>query len=215
MIIKIDALDTLFFRDGKPFAMDEDTWANSIFPPSPSVICGALRSTYFSHHIDKLECANKDNDPTKNLIIKGIYILTDGAIHLPLPNDCVRKKKETKNDKDVVSILTMFELNELKDIKIKCSCPTQYTLTSNEIIEGIDNGLINIYSLKEYLKCTNAVLYSILEKNRILSEPKIGIGINKKTGTSEDGKLYRVDMKRLENKKGEKLSIIVDFEGLG
>ena len=35
-IIEIEALDTLFFRDGKPFTMGQDTVGESIFPPHPS-----------------------------------------------------------------------------------------------------------------------------------------------------------------------------------
>ena len=69
MLIKLDPLDTLFFRDGKPFSMGEETWGNCIFPPSPSVIYGALRTAYFSNHIDLLEKANTKNDPTSNLVI--------------------------------------------------------------------------------------------------------------------------------------------------
>ena len=49
MIIQIDPLDTLFFRNGKPFTMGEETWADAVFPPYPSVVYGALRSAYFSN----------------------------------------------------------------------------------------------------------------------------------------------------------------------
>ena len=209
MIIKIDALDTLFFRDGKPFTMGEDTWANGGFPPYPSVIYGALRSAYFSHHLNELKKANSENDPTRDLKIKGFYILADNDVYLPLPNDCVKKKGGKDN---FVSLLPKHELTD-----IKSSCPTQYALKSKkeEVVENVDGGLININSLKKYLKCAKDSSSSILKvADRVLPEPKIGIGINKETGTSEEGKLYRVDMRRLGNKKGESLSVIIDFEGL-
>lgn len=204
MIIKIDALDTLFFRDGKPFTMGEDTWTNGIFPPFPSVIYGALRSSYFSHHLNELKKANNEDDPTRHLKIKGFYILADTTVYLPLPNDCVRKKG-SKDDSG--SVLTMHEL-KLKDIK--SSCPAQYALKSEkkEEVENVDGGLININSLKEYLKCAKGSFSSILKvADRVLPEPKIGIGISKETGTSEEGKLYRVDMRRLKD-----IGLLVDFE---
>lgn len=207
MMIKIDPLDTLFFRDGKPFTMGDDTWANGVFPPYPSVIYGALRSAYFSNHLNELEQANEDADSTRNLKIRGIYLLEEDSIYLPLPNDCVKKKNDKNNS---VFVLPMHELND-----IKSSCQTQYSLKSVEKVENVDGGLINIDSLKEYLECTKGLFSSILKvADRVLSEPKIGIGINKETGTTEEGKLYRVDMRRLENKRGKCLSLIIDFEGL-
>jgi len=207
MIIKIDALDTLFFRDGKPFTMGEDTWANGVFPPYPSVIYGALRSAYFSHHLNELKKANNEDDPTRNLKIKGFYILADNDVYLPLPNDCVREKSSKD---DSVSVLTMHELKN-----IKSSCPTQHALKSEEVVENVDGGLISKNSFKEYLKCAKGSFYSILKvADRVLPEPKIGIGINGESGTSEEGKLYRVDMRRLENKRWKSLSLIIDFEGL-
>jgi len=200
MIIKIDALDTLFFRDGKPFTMGEDTWANGVFPPYPSVIYGALRSAYFSHHLNELKKANSEDDPTRDLKIKGFYILADNNVYLPLPNDCVKKKGSKDN---LVSVLTMHELKG-----IRSSCPTQYALKSEEEVENVDGGLININSFKEYLKCAKDSFSSILKvADMVLPEPKIGIGINKQTGTSEEGKLYRVDMRRLKD-----IGLIVDFE---
>lgn len=202
MIIKIDPLDTLFFRNGKPFTMGDDTWANGVFPPYPSVVYGSLRSVYFSNHIKELKKANSNDDPTRDLKIKGIYILANNNVYLPLPNDCVKRKGGGDN---FVSLLPKHELTE-----IKSSCPTQYGLKSVEEVENVDGGIINIDSFKEYLKCAKDFSSSILKvADRVLPEPKIGIGINKKSGTSEEGKLYRVDMKRLEN-----LSLIIDFEGL-
>ncbi len=69
MIIKINPVDTLLFRDGKPFSMGENTWPDTVFPPYPSVIYGALRSTYFANHINELGKANREDDPTKKLRI--------------------------------------------------------------------------------------------------------------------------------------------------
>ena len=97
-IIELDALDTLFFRDGKPFSMGDDVWADGIFPPSPSVFYGAIRSIYFSENIDKLELtATINNDPTKDLIIKGIFFSINEKPYFPLPMDLVKEKNSEKN----------------------------------------------------------------------------------------------------------------------
>jgi len=210
MIIKIDPLDTLFFRDGKPFTMGEDTWANGIFPPSPSVVYGALRSAYFSNHIDELEKANQDDDPTKGLKIKGMrYGIGNDIYYLPLPYDCV-KEKDDKNKPVKVSILSMRKNESLN------SCPTEYLLSDKDgrKVENVPNGFIRKSILEKYLIQNTPEKFSIKKiGDYVLLEPKIGIGIDKKTGTSEEGKLYRVDMRRLSNEKNDKVSIIVDFEG--
>ena len=49
MRIRIKALDTLFFRDGKPFTSGEETWADGTFPPYPSVLYGALRTWFITN----------------------------------------------------------------------------------------------------------------------------------------------------------------------
>jgi CRISPR-associated protein Cmr3 len=36
MEIKIQPLDTLFFRDGKPFEKGENTWADGMMLPNPT-----------------------------------------------------------------------------------------------------------------------------------------------------------------------------------
>jgi CRISPR-associated protein Cmr3 len=182
--------------------MGEDTWANGVFPPSPSVIYGALRSAYFSHHLNELKKANSDDDPTRDLEIKGFYILADKNVYLPLPNDCVKNKGSKDNS---VSVLPMQELTD-----IKSSCPTQYALKSEGVVENVDGGLININSFEEYLRCAKDSFSHILKvADSVLPEPKIGIGISKETGTSEEGKLYRVDMRRLGD-----FGLLVDFKGL-
>jgi CRISPR-associated protein Cmr3 len=70
MIIELNPLDTLFFRDGKPFAMGEETWADGIFPPPPSVIYGALRTAWFANNIEefvRLKINNKLDDEKVDL----------------------------------------------------------------------------------------------------------------------------------------------------
>ena len=55
----LSAVDVWLFRDGRPFNANGDHRAESLFPPHPSVIQGALRSYYLS--LDKsLQYENAD-----------------------------------------------------------------------------------------------------------------------------------------------------------
>lgn len=206
MIIKIDALDTLFFRDGKPFTIGGDTWGSGIFPPYPSMLYGALRSLYFSQNIDELKNAapvgeTNTNDPTANLVIKGLYLQRAGLI-FPVPLDCVKVKKSKKK------ILTA--LNPMKSQSVS-NCKTEVILrpANKEEVENVEDGWIDSSTLKEYLDGNYKNMSYQELSDFVLSEPKIGIGRNDKTHTAEDSMLYRAGMKRLID-----TSIIVEIEGL-
>ncbi len=205
MIIQIDPLDTLFFRDGKPFTMGDETWADATFPPYPSVIYGALRSAYFSNHINELKKANELDDPTKELKIKGIYYLIGKDIYFFLPADCA-KEKDSTTDPIQVSVLSRVKNGNIN------GCRTDYILCNKDDkkVENIIDGLIGKSMFEKYLALENPDQFSVKQlKNFIIPEPKIGIGRSTVTHSTKEGKLYCVDMKRLKN-----LSLLVDFEGL-
>ena len=52
MILFLQANDTFFFRDGRPFTKGDQSEGYSIFPPLPSTILGALRTAYIAEYGD-------------------------------------------------------------------------------------------------------------------------------------------------------------------
>jgi len=212
MIIEINALDTLFFRDGKPFSMGEETWANGIFPPYPSVIYGALRSAYFSNHIDELEKANQKGDRTKDLRINGIFLKIKDEVCFPLPLDCVKEKDNDKNESFILSSKPTGNLisNYPKLEKILIYPNND----KNNKIENISNAILVKIDFEDYLNSNADNIFYYKLNKFLLSEPKIGIARASNTHSTEEGKLYRVDMKRLADRNKNNLSIIVEFEGL-
>lgn len=213
MRIKIDAIDTLFFKDGKPFSMGDETWADGIFPPPPSVIYGALRTAYFGEHPEDFSKVNTDEDPTKSLCIKGINFYDGIADYFPLPLDLVKKK----NDEDDKAYL--MKMN--KTVPLSSSSFSENVLSPefNDEVETVEAGMIASSGLERYLKgIEENTIYSTLS-TYIQSEPKVGIARDNFTHTSSEGKLYRVGMRRLAQKKefnkvSNNLSIIVDYEGI-
>ncbi|MGD0856904.1 MAG: type III-B CRISPR module-associated protein Cmr3 [Dehalococcoidia bacterium] len=213
MIISLQALDTLFFRDAKPFNMREDFVATSVFPPYPSVIYGALRSAYFSSDISSLAYVNGPEDPTRNLRIRGIYLQVGEDICLPLPFDCARKKNGKQDD--TAYLLTMFKAPAAS------SCPTPYILgpSFSEEIESVEDGLIELASFNDYLGSNTSCFSYLHMQECVLTENKLGIRQNRTTGTADEHCLYRIGMKRLESQvsKGrhnQRVSLIIDFEGM-
>lgn len=210
MKIKIDALDTLFFRDGKPFSLGEETWAEGLFPPSPSVLYGALRSLYFSLHPHEMVKAGLDDDPSQNLQIKGLYFLINDKLHITCPLDYMQEKQGKEP--------CLLQLQPLPDNITGSSAKLGHCLVppKGTQVENIE-GLMDDETLEEYALNNKAELAINPWSKYLQVEPKVGIGRNKITNTTREGLLYRVGMVRPANSEGEhikRLSIVIDFEGL-
>lgn len=209
MKIRIDPLDPLFFRDGRPFTMGEDNWAGGVFPPPPGVVYGALRSAYLARHIHQLPLAGTEHDPTANLKIKSIYWLygseeNSRTPYFPLPMDCVQRKERSKKDKNKYHLLT---LEKVSGVAANCHLP--YVLYDENEVESGDGSLINVLHLAEYLEGKRDTFIAREVSDCVIPEPKVGIGRQTSTGTVEEGRLYRVQMSRWQG-----LSLIVEYEGL-
>ncbi|MGI6776496.1 MAG: type III-B CRISPR module-associated protein Cmr3 [Acetivibrionales bacterium] len=206
MVIEITPLDTLFFRNGKPFMMGVDTWADVIFPPPPSVIYGALRTLYFANHMDEFkkffESKNEKDDPTKDLVIKGVYLKENsGGLMLHAPLDTVKRKK----GKNKLYFLTPSEEKDCYS-----SLDTKLLLKSEENqLETVEKLYIEHDYLEYYLQGLKRNMYFSSLDSQIKIEPKVGIRIDRNRHTSEQGEFYRAGMIRLKD-----LSILVDYENL-
>lgn len=220
MIIEISALDTLFFRDGKPFSMGENHWTNSIFPPNMSTVYGAIRSAFFSENMDvfyylkKEKKLNNKEDPTRKLCVKNmLYKINSGynkGYYYNMPLDLVGLKdsfdKRTNTEEN--KRYTVYPLKLRRNIYLD-SLPLKYILYFDEHVKTVADGLLPETMIDKYI---NGKIEK-LEINRIWdylkNESKIGIGLNKETGTSMDSRFYRIDLKRLQN-----ISLIVEFDGI-
>ncbi|EAY27846.1 type III-B CRISPR module-associated protein Cmr3 [Microscilla marina] len=210
MKIKIDALDTLFFRDGKPFSLGEETWAEGLFPPGPGVFYGALRSLYFSLHPHEMGKAGQTNDPTAHLRIKGIYFLVNNKLHIECPLDYVQEKQDEAP--------CLLQLQALPDSIAATSFQLSHWLAPPQEaqVENIE-GLIDERTLKEYALENHSDRGVSPWSDYLQVEPKVGIGRSKLTNATLEGLLYRVGMVRpVFGEKGHysALSMVLDFEGL-
>jgi len=193
-LFKLGSLDTLFFRDGKPFSMGDDTWADGIFPPPPSVIYGALRTAYLSKNISEFKNVNTDEDKTAKMKISFLSYYLKSKFYFPCPLDIVKDKA---NDNSKYYLLRL----KPKSDSFFLNFDLPYILKSEGEVEEAD-GLIEKIALSDYLLHCKPPK-SLLEKSKhFLEEPKVGIGRNNETHIGEDGMLYRVGMKRLYDNFG-------------
>lgn len=120
----IQPADVLFFRDGREIAPGSEYSADSVFPPNPQTLYGAIRSALLSCHA---ETDFKENDfgdipqhikdvvgtkkATGSLRIEKFVLAThkDGETQAlyPLPLDVLKRKKAPMNQDAVVNARTM------------------------------------------------------------------------------------------------------------
>jgi len=218
MIIQIEPFDTLFFRDGKPFSMGDEVWASGIFPPPPSVLYGALRTTYFANHPQTLSKAQQADDPTRDLKITFIGIAIGSQIYMPLGLDLVKEKENPSNQHflslaspSVLSSSPFYQETEASTMVLRPG--------TSEPVETHEKGsLIRARDMGKYLNPAKASGKKLLEEkgleNYLSKDAKTGIGRSRTTGSAEEGQLYRVEMVRLATATQSDISLVVEFEGL-
>lgn len=201
MNIYLNALDTLFFRDGKPFSMGEETWANGFFPPPPSVMYGALRTAYLSENIAEMPNVNTDIDKTSNLKINYFSLFSNNKQYFPCPLDIV-EKKTINIDENKYCLLQCKKNENYSNLDLSC------ILKANEDVIDV-SGIISILGLNNYLINNTVPTQAGILDDYVIEESKVGIGRNNITNTSDDGMLYRVGMRRLQN-----MGFSVGFDGI-
>lgn len=194
MLIKINPLDTLFFRDGKPFSMGDDNWADSLFPPSPSVTYGAIRTLFLGNTNFALTDKKTLEDATQHLAIKGIYLQIGRQFFLPAPADFAIEKVEQGDPKKAI-----LQPRTAAYAGIVSNKPLpQITFPDFIVDNDKSKGLFSLTDLEDYLQGKPDKIDP--KRDYYVSEPKIGIGRDNATFATDEGKLYRVDMKRLSPK---------------
>lgn len=205
MRLRIEPLDPLFFRDGRPFTMGEDDWSGSLFPPHPGVLYGALRAAYFSRHPDELPRANTSEDPTKRFRVELVcWLVGEGGLpYFPLPLDCVGE--EGAGD-------FYIPRRPVRPEGVFFNTPLPYVLASpvSESKERPAPGecITDDGGLADYLR-GEARLAALRLAGLVLDEPKVGIGRDRQTLAAEEHNLYRIRMRRLKG-----LALAVHCSGL-
>lgn len=213
-VIEIKPMDTLFFRNGKPFDMGEDNWAEGIFPPSPRSFYGAIRSAYFAANPSLIELANTSEDPTNSLRINGFWIKRGDGLFCPSPLDYVRKKKD-KTGRLIPAKLV--KQSEVFAGIAKGGYPFDFIPYSKDDVQSSAGYMIDSDALFDYHPDDD--IYGCEVKSFFSSEPKIGVGLDNKTRSNSEGKLYRVGLNRLhssfdqENRAfKEQVSFVLDYD---
>ncbi|MEM7374527.1 MAG: type III-B CRISPR module-associated Cmr3 family protein [Bacteroidota bacterium] len=220
----IHPLDTLFFKDGKPFSLGEETWADGIFPPPPSVLTGAFRTAWLSRELSLLNQLQKGKpipDWLLNLHLTQVGITINRKPYLPIPLDLAQPKVRKMSEK--IREKSRGTYRAISSVPLESeaihSLPDPLSLWGfTETVEGWDHQLISAgEDFSAYLSGNKSQYKSTRSLQEIVKmEAKIGIGRSPLTNSAEDGQLYRTGMRRMSPRKGDTYSpgFVVEVEGM-
>lgn len=210
MLIYLEPLDTLFFRDSRPFDAGTDAFAESTLP-SPLAIYGALGSyileergkSFAEFYLTGQDDVLGKYDPTLNtgkLNIKGIFLSRGEELFFPAPANLF-----TGNERASRSTLLVQKPHSspwfYSDLPDSIS-PIAIPSSKGEDVKQV-NGFINFPTLIDFrgdnLHEKNSQMY---QRDRLFSsELRYGIGINETTLAVKEGYLYGASHLRFRQEK--------------
>ena len=209
--------DTFFFRDGRPFTRGQQSEGYSIETPFPSTVMGALRTAYIAFCGDMTQFANeqkqmksvigtKQSLANASIQIKGVFLgRSDDQLYYPTPRDLVSEKKSENR--------TLYPLSmESQSDTFSSNSKVSTLLTWNNSAMQVEHagGYISCDNLRKYLFGQTSGLTS--EKSGfIIDEPKVGITRSHKTLATDEGMLYRINLKRFSDSE---FGFVVDVDGV-
>lgn len=218
---RLTPLDTLFFRDGRPFNLGEtgQLEVKGIFPPSPTTVVGAMRAALargkgWNGHSDwpaDLKQVLGDGDNLGSLRFCGLYLLLGGAPLFPAPLFLLGKQPKGKGerwrDRDFLRLRPIDTLLETDLGKVQLPVPV---------------GKTDGHKALERCWLTRAGMEAVLEggkpgSNEVFwhsdlwkTEPRVGIKRDPGSRTTKEDALYNIQHVRLR----EGVSVAVSIEGL-
>jgi len=199
MYLFLEPIDVWLFRDGRPFDSGSDHRAESLFPPFPSVIQGAIRSHHLVvkgvdlHDPQAIEAAVGTATCYKDLRIRGPFLARrddSGAVtrYLPAPADATTLCKEPEHRIRPAS-------PPGKEPRLRTSTATPYLLgLDDEPAKGEAGGWLREDDLRRYL--AGATVPVVEDKKLFQRESRPGIGIESGRRVAREGALYEVEFIR-------------------
>ncbi len=206
-------MDVWMFRDGRPFDAGSGHRAESLFPPYPSVIQGAIRTYRMIHENIKQEDVEEKLGTAydyKKLEVRGPFIAkleNENAVrkavrYYPQPADAILEGD---------SMLKPASLTDLKTIrdKVRVSNSMPYLIGYEDVLEksreDTDTGKKENYKQKELLWISETEFerykpgssaVAVPESELFVREDRFGIGIENNKRVVKEGMLYEAQFIR-------------------
>jgi CRISPR-associated protein Cmr3 len=197
-LITFDPLDSLFFREAKPFNAGEGGFLDSQFPPPAQTLSGAIRSAIGEANgidwtkkdeVEKLVGAAGD-DPTP-LSFAGPYLLKGEQRLYPVPLNLLCREKEEKDEETkekkkewarLIPSVTTFK-TDMCDRRLP---------TIEKSLEGakpVEDGWLDAANMRKALD--GGLPDNFISADEIfVREPRAGIGRDNQKSVVNEGQLY-------------------------
>jgi len=241
MRLFIEPVEPLLFRSSRPFDAGENNFAESIFPPTPETLQGAIRATIAANWVPGKDIAEAFRDPTLVALIGntthyGRFRITglslgrskksaanqqieggsqkDAGVQqveriFPMPTHIL---EEDGKDRRQAILLPELDNNQKKVI-VHTNLPEDmrllYPRPRLDSIEGKVEpmrGWLTEHVLQRILGISGEPAGKILSDEEIIKESdifvresRLGIGMNNRTKTTEEGLLYQTEMIRMNH----------------
>jgi len=203
-VIQFDPIDSLFFREAKPFGIGEGGFLDSLFPPSAQTLSGAIRTAI--GNTEKIDW--QDSTKVKDLLgtaedpgslsFKGPYLYKDGQRLYPVPQNLLYSETESAWTRLIPKDVYQSDLGE-------CRLPkAQNTLKK---AKNIEQGWLDEAGLRAVLNGQLPQHYYRSEQ-LFKHEARVGIGRNNQTSSVEPGQLFFTRHIRL--RKGISMAMALD-----
>ena len=216
---KLTPLDTLFFRDGRPFNLGEtgQLEVTGTFPPSPTTVVGAVRAAFARGQNwsagdwnDVLkEVLGNHHETLGQLSFHGPFLLRNGEILFPAPLHLLGKPLETENDKS-----KMWQITRLRPgASLETDIGRTRLPEKAEDIEGVKElgGYLTGEAMRRVLAGEKPEGSHIVSQACLWNtEPRVGIKRDPKSRTTKEDSLYNIGHVRLQ----EGVSLGVQVSGL-
>lgn len=204
MQLFFEPIDVWLFRDGRPFNAADDHRAETIFPPFPTVLQGAIRSHRLVQLRPTIDLRDKaavraavgTADDFRKLRLRGPLIAKrEGAkteLYFPLPADVVARRGGTFR----VLAAEVVPQGTREDSTFKSSSPHDVLLMPppDELEGNAEGRWLSQMALTQYLAeqpFTGTARQTLYE-----TEPRPGIGMNHQQRVTDQGLLYEVAFAR-------------------
>ncbi len=207
VFLKLEAIDTLMFRDGRPFNRFEAgaSAATSIFPPLPPAVVGAIRAALWQDaggHWDKDKLGdgtdwNSKASLNEKLEFSAPLLRKNGRPMFPAPLHLVSGKK---GEKKVFELLRPMKEPLETDIG-----PVRLPQTEDPDLKGIkpeEESWLTVDGMNKILAgkplTTEDAKHCRINKNNLWQmETRVGIGIDSGSRSVAKGQLYTASHVRL------------------
>lgn len=201
--IFLSPVDVWLFRDGRPF--DVGQRAESLFPPYPTVVYGAIRSHYLAEKKIGLWRGNTEIETTigkpddySKLSLRGPFLAKkDGnkvTRYFPQPADAFSEDK----DKHWIRAASVPEEPQ----GIKTSLPDEFYLLGlqDDLEKGEERLWLTEEALKDYFE--GKIVEATPSEELFARENRFGIGVESAQQTVKEGMLFEVEFIRAEQGMG-------------